>query len=240
MSSRLSEIIEEEEAAAQEDEEETSAAPGDSDVEPDTEPLEHEAKVKEAERAIDMAEREKKLKAEDTRHENALKRVYGDEFADHAFCPLCIGQGFLVPIPAGQQPDEIWEAITALSGRTPAAEYEHPAELVKCERCNGFGKVATGARSDTTAVIPCSACDARGYFDTKDPVHRGKLGLAPDLPPAPAITQFPTFHVPNGGAEENLQPPNGWHSQGKPGADSWDRWPGHPRYGIDPSVSGKW
>jgi len=84
-----------------------------------------------------MLEREKKLKSEDTRHENALKKIYGDDFERQAYCPLCIGQGFLEPIPAGEQPDEIWAAITALSGRTPASEYRHPDELVACERCNG-------------------------------------------------------------------------------------------------------
>jgi len=239
MTETIAELVEREALEAEQDDETPGLEPDEPATEPETETTEHEARVTEAEQKIDLAEREKKLRQEDGRHENALKRIYGDEFAEHAYCPLCLGQGFLTPIPAGGQPDEVWDAIVALSGRTPAATYEHPGELVTCDRCRGHGQVATGALNEHNAVIPCQRCDGRGYFNTEDPVHRGRLGLAP---PAPAPAPLPTFapyqppaSVANGAS---LDPPAGWYAAGKIGADPWDRWPGHPRYGIDPETGG--
>ena len=188
---------------------------------------------------VDIAEREKKLRSEDTRHENALKKIHGDDFAEHAFCPLCLGQGFLTPMGAGDMPDEIWEAVKALAGKMEGGEYEHPVELVQCERCNGYGQVATGAKNEHNAVIPCEPCQSRGYFNLKDPVHRGRLGLAPEqaqAAPPPAV--FPTFNLPQPPQPAGEQPPVGWVDSGKPNADTWGRWPGHARYGNDPSFNG--
>ena len=105
---------------------------------------------------LEEKEREKRLKSEDTRHENALKKVWGEAWEEHAFCPLCIGQGFLVPIPAGEQPDEIWQAITALSGRIETQELNYPPELVVCGRCNGWGVVGDPLEGENT-ISRCPA-----------------------------------------------------------------------------------
>lgn len=187
----------------------------------------------------DLGEREKKLKSEDTRHENALKKIYGDDFERQAYCPLCIGQGFLEAIPPGEQPEEIWAAITALSGRTPASEYLHPDELVACERCNGWGQVASGAKNEHNAVIICSTCDGRGYFNLADAMHAAKLrGPAPTPEPFTPMpfTQWPDLT--QAAPVQVISPPDGWAAAGKPGADTFGRWPGHPRFGIDPSANG--
>jgi len=187
---------------------------------------------------VDLAEREKKLRSEDTRHENALKKIHGDHFADMAFCPLCLGQGFLEPIPAGNQPDEVWEAITALSGRLQGSAFRHPDELVPCQRCDGYGQVATGAKNDHNAIILCDTCNGRGYFNLDDATHRAKLGIVPPPPELPSFN-IPAFNVtPPTPAGETLSPPSGWHAAGSPGADQWGRWPGHPRFGISLDANG--
>jgi hypothetical protein len=184
-------------------------------------------------------EREKRLKSEDTRHENALKKVWGEAWEEHAYCPLCLGQGFVVPIPAGEQPDEIWEAIKALSGRLDQGAFRHPDELVTCGRCDGYGQVATGAKAEHTSVIPCAHCDARGYFNLNDPIHKAKLGIVDPLPEPVAPMTF-DFRIPTPAApaEPALAPPPGWMEAGKPGVDTWGRWPGHTRHGIDPAHGG--
>lgn len=227
------------EGEAVEPEPEPSSEPDGEETEPETEP-EVEARIPSSETV--MLERDKKLNSEATRHENALKKVYGDDFEHRAFCPLCIGEGFLEPIPPGGQPDEIWEAVKALSGRMEGGEYEHPEELMMCARCNGWGNVSTSAKNEHTAVIPCSACESRGYFDTNNPAHRAKLGIAPE-PIAPPVNLFPVYHdsVTTTAVEAPLLPPSGWVESGSPGADGYGRWPGHPRYGINPaSTGGAW
>jgi hypothetical protein len=190
---------------------------------------------------VDLEKREKALSSEATRHENALKKAYGDDFEHRAFCPCCLGEGFLEPWAPGAMPDEVWEAVTALSGKMDTGELLTPDYIVRCENCGGYGEVATGAKGGAVRKVPCKRCDSRGWFDTEDPVHRGKLGLAPPQAPAPLVT-YPTFHAPEAPAavEAPLTAPSGWNENGRPGADSWGRWPGHPRHGIDPAMGGMW
>lgn len=209
---------------------ETPAEPEPDDPTPEPEPPAE---------PVDLEKRNKALSGEATRHENALKKAYGDDFERRAFCPCCLGEGFLEPWAAGAMPDEVWEAVKALSGKLESGEYEHPAELVTCDRCQGFGQVATGARNEHTAVIPCALCESRGYFDMTNPVHRAKLGLPAPQSEVPQVV-FPTYHAPEpvNGTAEKLMPPDGWHAAGSPGADTWGRWPGHPRFGIDPANGG--
>lgn len=189
---------------------------------------------------VDEQKRDKALTGEATRHENALKKIYGDDFEHRAFCPLCIGEGFLEPIPAGGQPEEIWEAVKALSGRLDSGEYQTPPEFVVCARCQGIGQVSTGARNEHNSVIPCELCASRGYFNDTDPIHRAKLGLKPPETPQPAAWA-PTLVIPGPVAVQEPAAPQGWFDGPKIGGDSWGRWPGHPRFGIDPATSqGVW
>lgn len=235
----LTEMIEREEAAAEEDEDEAGTESED-ETEAATEETEaHAEKVAQAEAAIDAAELEKQLKREDTRHENALTKLHGDRFAEMAFCPLCLGQGFLEAMPAGAMPDEVWEAVKALAGHLDSGELQHPPELEPCDRCGGIGEVETGAKNEHNWKIPCAKCDGRGYFNTDDPVHRGRLGLPPPQVAAPYVPQFAPLPVavgvPNGAP---AGPPDTWQGPHSPGNDSYGRWPGHPRFGIDPANGG--
>jgi len=180
---------------------------------------------------------EKALQSEATRHENALKKAYGDDFVDRAFCPCCLGEGFLTPWPSGAMPDEVWEAVQALSGKLDTGELRTPDYIVLCENCGGYGQIDTGAKGSASVPLPCKRCDSRGWFDTEDPIHRAKLGLAPPEPiaPAPAVWSLPAPAV---SADAPLAPPPGWSEGGRVGADGFGRWPGHPRYGVDPTAPG--
>lgn len=239
MTETLSEIVEREAAEAEAENPDTPVEGGpapsqepESESEP-AEPAEPKSSI-----TVD-AERDKRLKSEETRHENALKKIYGDAFEHRAFCPLCIGEGFLEPIPAGQQPDEIWEAVKALSGRLDTHELRVPDEYVVCERCAGIGLVGTPALNEHNASIPCKLCESRGYFDLSDAMQAAKL-RGPIPTPEPAPFQ-PFTHWPDPTPAQPVQvisPPHGWDTSGKPGADSWGRWPGHPRFGIDPAANG--
>lgn len=241
MTETISEIVEREASEAEREQEADEAAVAEGAApEPAAEP-EPETAPAELSSQTAVEERDKRLKSEETRHENALKKIYGDEFEQRAFCPLCIGEGFLLPIPAGQQSEEIWSAITALSGRLQASELRVPDEFQVCERCGGYGEVGTPSKSAHHVAVPCKHCDSRGYFDLSDAMHRGKLGL--HEPVAPLTTAAPFTQWPQPTPAEPVQtiaPPSGWKESGSPGADTFGRWPGHPRYGIDPSLGGGW
>lgn len=235
----IREIAEREAAEAEAEEEGTEETPLEGDLPEPEEGSEGEPEAAAPSFGAAMQEREKKLKSEDTRHENALKKIHGDEWVDFAMCPLCIAQGYLVPIPPGQQPDELWGAITALSGRIAQDALRHPDELVVCERCDGWGSVLSGAKNEHNATIPCGICEARGYFNLNDATHRAKLGIPAPPIEVPALAPVMAWPTPTPAEPiQTIAPPAGWNESGKPGADAYGRWPGHPRYGIDPSAPG--
>ena len=235
----LEEIIARNEAEAEEGAVEVETPPDpEPDPEPEPEP-DHEQRVAAAEQAIDHAERDKKLNAEQTRHINALKKAYGDDFKRRQECALCAGEGYVEP---GQEVLELLAALgeqaaTALGANGPVLE--SPDNYLQCVTCNGKGSVATKADNDHNRAIPCKKCQGRGYFDTDDPVHRGQLGLPP--PPIEQIS-FPVLaplpqpvSVGNG---PPTGPPGDWQGPGAVGNDAYGRWPGHPRFGIDPANGG--
>jgi len=239
MSSKLADLVEEEarKAEAEDDPETAGAREVPEGVDPETGEIVRQQIPPSS--VTELEKHERALKAEDTRHENALKKLYGEAWEDFAFCPLCLGQGFTRPHPEDSLPEEVWEAIQALAGKTPHETYRTASYAQVCQECGGWGKVLTGAKNENQAALPCKKCDARGWFDTEDLAHRAKLGIpAPGFEPAPA---FPVFHTPPVQHQEPGHvppPPANWHVEGKPGADQWDRWPGHPRYGIDPQHGG--
>lgn len=202
-------------------------------AEPEGEPAEADAKSSET----IAKEKDKKLTSETTRHENALAKIHGDAWVDYNMCPLCIGDGFILPTPAGAMPDPQWEVIQAYAGKIGDRPLKTASWTRVCDDCEGWGVVLTGGRSEHQIEVICKRCEGRGWFDTDTEAQAQRLGT--NLPPAPV---YPIFHQPDAQVTHNQtpldQPPDGWHTGPKHGADSWGRWPGHSRYGIDPAVSG--
>ena len=227
------------EAEAEQEETEQEGTEAEPDPEPPAPPPSEPAPEPAEPQPVDVVERDKKLTAEETRHENQLKKIYGDDFALRARCGVCDGEGYVEPTAELLvQLVQLGEAAQVQLGEA-GKDLRTPEEFIVCERCGGHGEVRTTAKNDHNAVIPCKLCDARGYFDTTDPIHRGRLNLDPAPAPVASQPAFATYHAPtpqvNG---EVLQPPQGWHEGGMQGADLWSRWPGHPRFGIDPAVGG--
>lgn len=214
---------------------EAEGEPEPDDDEPDDEPDEPEQEPSDV-AALEALN--KKLQAEAKRHENALAKLRVDDWEQHVLCPLCIGEGFLLPIPPGQQPDEIWEAIRALSGRMDTGGLKLSRYAVLCEDCDGLGMVATGARTEQGASIVCELCKAKGWYDPSDPqtFYRRMTPTQPAVAGLSVVPQQP-MNQPIDGVQ--YQPPGGWvPGNGVGGNDDFGRWAGHPRYGIDPQFTG--
>ncbi len=181
---------------------------------------------------------EKKHLQEARRHENALAKLHPDDWESHVMCPLCMGDGFLLPIPPGAQPDEIWEAVRALSGRQDTNALNTAPWATVCEICDGAGDVLTGSRKEHQDTMPCKRCNAKGWYDPSDAQTFTNLQTgAPPAAPALAVVPGGPQNVPIDG--QQYTPPAGWQSGNSVnGNDEWGRWQGHPRYGIDVQFTG--
>lgn len=220
---------------------------GDSDVsedepQPEDEPeveAEDEPEARELSSFTITEQLAKKIDSENRRHENALAKLYGDSWVDYNLCALCLGDGFVLPPPGDFMPDEQWAAVTAMAGKMGERPLSVASYAEVCQECDGWGELLTGAKNDSQAVLPCKRCNGTGWFDKETRPNTGVAATA--APYVASGLNFPTFHTPeaapagNGAAEAA---PVGWYEGAKAGADSWGRWPGHSRYGIDPAVSG--
>jgi hypothetical protein len=83
----------------------------------------------------------KAFKAEYRRHENALRKIMGEDFEVLEQCNACAGMGYAPPV-------EI------------QAHHAYRA----CDTCNGFGVVRTGARNPEHEVTSCPRCGGLGFL----------------------------------------------------------------------------
>jgi len=111
---------------------------------------------------------------------------------------------------------------------------------VTCPECGGDGRFDNGAKPPNTDWVVCWNCHGSGSRDLTMPAPQRPVIFQEMQPPTPLPVQpwQPQGAPAPAPAPERLDPPAGWHASGSPGADTWARWPGHPRYGIDPSLNG--
>lgn len=160
-------------------------------------------------------ENEKKLEKERALHEKRLAALHGDAWENHVMCPLCIGDGFLLPYGPGELPSEQLDAMDALSGRYTPPEYVEDSDYECCDHCAGQGRTITGAKNPENLTKLCDKCSGNGF--TK------KLFV-----PQP-VAVLPT---PGSPAAVNAGTPVSYGSNGA--ADQWGRPAGHVHYGIEP------
>lgn len=161
------------------------------------------------------AEMDKKLEKEAKLHEKRLGDIYGDQWEHRVMCPLCIGEGFMLPYGPGELPAEQLEAMDALSGRYTPPEYVEDSKYTMCEHCAGQGRTITGSKNPEHVTKLCDDCGGNGF--------KAKLYV-----PTPIAT------LPAPGSPEALNagtPPN---YGGTGPADQWGRPAGHVHYGIEP------
>jgi hypothetical protein len=157
-----------------------------------------------------------KVGKEDERHEKRLREIYGDLFAGRVPCPLCLQEGFLIPVEPGDfDPDQRGAVLAAMgeSGPTHAAVHQ---TKVRCPHCQGWGQLYTGSRNPAHEYDACLICSGMGT------VERSVLEAADAHRASEA-----------NGAHVYLPPP------AAPAVnDSWGRPPSHERYGVDPQYNG--
>lgn len=154
---------------------------------------------------------------EATRHEKALAKLYGAAWDDRTMCPLCVGEGFMTPLPAGVMPPEQFAAVTALAGYTQEVELQNDEDYVVCQNCAGWGSTKIKDSKREGLSKQCDRCLGQGYVKTTN------------------VTQLPQAYVIPGPAE--IPAPAAPVSYGAPGPnDAWGRPTGHTHYGVPPAA----
>jgi hypothetical protein len=204
------------EADEAEREDEDAAEAGETgetpEPEPEPEPTPEDEPVTEAR----LKKIGKAIEGEDTRHEKRLREIYGDLWGERETCPLCLQEGFVSAVGAGEFDPEQRMAVLSVMGDTAAPTFEQNPKLHTCEQCKGQGMLATGSKRDGFTDRACFKCDGNGFIDSE--VEQAMRGIQTYPPPAAAPVPA------NGPALVN--------------SDTWGRPFGHPHWGQDPANVG--
>jgi hypothetical protein len=113
------------------------------DLDPDEETDEDEEEAAEEEAADAEPSLEAQLKQferENVRHERAIAKIMGDDFAAFEVCPGCDSLGF-----------------------RPLGAIQYDRDLETCDTCKGHGFLLTGAVREDRVVRECIDCQGNGY-----------------------------------------------------------------------------
>lgn len=122
---------------------------------------------KEIEKVFDRLGKEAK------RHRDRLSEIMEDDATLLLACPLCdpLIPGFIMPTP---DVPERFPAVREFMGESPEPELPADPRSRRCEVCDGFGRVATGSRTEAHKAMVCEECKGMGAvgprFEQPQPV----------------------------------------------------------------------
>jgi hypothetical protein len=131
-------------------------------------------------------------------------------------CPLCTFPGLAIPRQAHEVTSDVETAVLALIGKAQPPAFKESPQYRRCDACDGFGEVLTGAQKEISRTAPCNLCGGKGYVTGQIVTPGTPLNGAPAYPGA----ELPHTPLP----------------QGIP--DAWGRPAGHIHWGIDPANVG--
>jgi len=196
------------------------------DPEPDPEPTPEPAPEPEPEPQASVGEKElRALERENDRHQQALGKMLGEDFAGFASCPLCDGgpAGFVPPFSvfpdeaAAAKGQAVYEYFEGRAEIEPP--YKQATTMRTCAACEGWGQVISGARNSGHRLEQCRQCFGNGWVDRVD-----SLPSTPNYTP-PNIQTGGTSPVPGADGQVML--------------DTWGRQLGHPHFGLHPDTIGR-
>jgi len=146
---------------------------GDEPEEP-TEPIESPDEPEGmTERQLEAAR--KKIEAENTRHNNRISEIMGEEAQSLEPCPLCsyfVG-GLRFPVVP---PVDVVEAVRVAIGLPDLSNYHQAVNAHECGDCGGLGWVKSGSLVTENVLISCALCRGSGYLVVNE---SGERAVAP-------------------------------------------------------------
>jgi hypothetical protein len=160
---------------------------------------------------------DKALTAEDTRHQKALGKAFGEQWPEHVRCALCDGIGFLSPELASGLTNAQWEQLLETAVTLVSMPLIQDTNYQRCEHCDGWGKTISGAQNADHYTKLCDVCSGNGFIQT---TPKFTPIAVPNLSGGSVLTSGPV--IPNYGSPAS--------------DDAWGRPGGHPHYGIPPAA----
>lgn len=131
---------------------------------------------KEIEKVFDRLGKEVK------RHRDRVSEIMADDATLLLPCPLCdpLIPGFIMPTP---DVPERFPAVREFMGESPEPELPADPRSTRCEVCDGFGRVATGSRTEAHKAMVCEACRGMGAVG---PRFKEAVPIVSPVAPLPA------------------------------------------------------
>jgi hypothetical protein len=125
-----------------------------------------EAQAVQSEKAL--AERDKKLDAENARHAKRVGEIMDEAAVDLIPCPVCMDgiAGWVYSPEAQQLSDEAVLRLRQLIGLSGLEGIKQASFATRCPDCDGHGEVTTGSRVHGYETTTCERCLKAGWIRT--------------------------------------------------------------------------
>jgi hypothetical protein len=156
---------------------------GDDDGEP-VAPVEGdddaEARAVQSEKAL--AERDKKIDAENARHAKRVGEIMDESAVDLIPCPVCMDgiAGWVYSPEVQQLSDEAVLRLRQLIGLSGLEGIKQATFATRCPDCDGHGEVTTGSRVHGYETTTCERCLKAGWIRVGSAPTNGHVEIEPE------------------------------------------------------------
>jgi hypothetical protein len=139
-----------------------------------------EARAVQSEKAL--AERDKKLDAENARHAKRVGEIMDEAAVDLIPCPVCMDgiAGWVYSPEAQQLSDEAVLRLRQLIGLSGLEGIKPATFATKCPDCDGLGEVTTGSRVPGYETATCERCGKQGWIKVGSTPTNGHVEIEPE------------------------------------------------------------
>ena len=78
-------------------------------------------------------------------------------------CPLCTFPGLAIPRAEHEVTSDVESAVLGMIGKSAPAEFKESEQYHRCETCDGWGEVLTGAQKEISRTAICNPCGGKGF-----------------------------------------------------------------------------
>jgi hypothetical protein len=105
-------------------------------------------------------------------------------------CPLCEFPGLAIPRDADEVTSDVEATVLRLIGKSAPQEFKESAQYHRCETCDGWGEVLTGAQKEISRTAICNPCGGKGFVIGPIQVPPPVAGNGVYTPPPPPLAPF--------------------------------------------------